>query len=64
MAQTMFIRKTTTHRRASGEGYSVFRLVASVRDGAKVRQQNILNLGSEFNLPKEQWALLCHRIER
>lgn len=59
----MFIRKTTTRRRASGEGYSVFRLVASVRDGTKVRQQTILNLGSEFNLPKEQWALLCDRIE-
>jgi transposase len=59
----MFIRKTTTRRRASGEAYSTFRLVASVREGAKVRQQTILNLGSDFDLPQGQWTLLCDRIE-
>lgn len=59
----MFIRKTTTRRSATGEAYTTFRLVSSVREGAKVRQQTILNLGSDFDLPQKDWAILCDRIE-
>jgi hypothetical protein len=59
----MFIRKTTTRRSASGEVYYTYRLVASVREGTKVRQQTILNLGSDFDLSQENWATLCGRIE-
>ena len=59
----MFIRRTKTAARASGEAYHSHRLVASERVGAKVRQRTLLNLGSEFPLPREQWGDLCARIE-
>lgn len=59
----MFIRRTKTAARASGEAYHSHRLVASERVGAKVRQRTLLNLGSEFPLPREQWGDLCARID-
>jgi transposase len=59
----MFIRRTKTATKASGEAYHSHRLVASERVGGKVRQRPRLNLGSEFSLPREQWGDLCARIE-
>jgi len=47
----------------SGENYFTFRLVASQRIGAKVRQRTLLSLGRNFSLPKEQWSWLCARID-
>ena len=35
----------------------------SERDGAKVRQRTLLNLGSDFDLPNEAWPELCRRID-
>ena len=58
----MFIRRTLT-RRTSGKDYHSHRLVESRRDGAKVRQRTLLNLGSDFDLPKDAWPLLCRRID-
>ena len=58
----MFIRRTLT-RRTSGQDYHSHRLVHSERDGAKVRQRTLLNLGSDFDLPKEEWPRLCRRID-
>ena len=58
----MFIRRTLT-RRAGGRDYHSHRLVHSERDGAKVRQRTLLNLGSDFDLPKEAWPELCRRID-
>ena len=58
----MFIRRTLT-RRTSGQDYHSHRLVVSRRDGAKVRQRTLLNLGSDFDLPKDTWPLLCRRID-
>lgn len=60
----MFIRQTKTSNATSGEAYVTFRLVASERTGSKVRQQTLLNLGKNFSLPKEEWPLLCARIEQ
>lgn len=60
----MFIRQTKTRRSVSGEDYTTFRLVVSERVGAKVRQRTLLNLGSNFSLPKEQWSSLCTRIDQ
>lgn len=60
----MYIRQTKTSTSATGETYSTYRLVASTRTGGKVRQQTLLNLGRNFDLPKELWPQLCARIEQ
>ena len=58
----MFIRRIRT-RTQNGTDYFAFRLVESKRIGDKVRQRTLLNLGSDFNLPKVQWSTLCIAIE-
>ena len=61
----MFIRQTKTRNNKTGkEAYYTYRLVTSKRIGNQVRQQTILNLGSHFLLSKEQWPLLCTRLEQ
>jgi transposase len=60
----MFIRRTVTRRSASGEAYHSYRLVESRREGARVRQTTLLNLGSHFDLPEAQWGVLCVRLEQ
>ena len=47
----MYIRQTKTNTSPTGETYSTYRLVASTRTGGKVRQQTLLNLGKNFDLP-------------
>jgi hypothetical protein len=60
----MYIRQTKTRNDKTGtEPYHTYRLVASKRTGNQVRQQTLLNLGSHFPLPKEEWPLLCTRLE-
>ncbi len=60
----MFIRRTNTNNSATGESYFTHRLVRGERIGGKVRQITVLNLGRHFPVPKEDWALLCSRIEQ
>jgi transposase len=61
----MFIRQTQTRPGDSGGGpYFTYRLVQSKRVGKKVSQHTLLNLGSNFDLPKEAWPELCTRIEQ
>ena len=50
----MFIRCTQTRSRKSGEPYTTDRLVQSVRTADGVKQSTLLNLGSHFDLPKDQ----------
>jgi transposase len=59
----MFIRRTQTRNRSSGEPYVTHRLVHSVRVGSSVKQSTLLNLGSHFDLPQDQWAALAARID-
>ncbi|MEW6041615.1 MAG: IS1634 family transposase [Elusimicrobiota bacterium] len=59
----MFIRKTTTRTNLSGQKYTTFRLVSSVRENGKVRQKTVLNLGENFTLGEEDWPALVERIE-
>ena len=59
----MFIRRTQTRNRASGEPYITHRLVQSARVGGAVKQTTLLNLGSHFDLPQEQWPALGRRID-
>ena len=59
----MFIRRTQTRSRISGEPYVTHRLVQSDRVGNAVRQTTVLNLGSNFGLPRVHWAALAQRID-
>jgi transposase len=59
----MYIRRTTIKSRQTGEPYYTYRLVESVREGARVRQRTLLNLGRHFEVPREQWGALVQRIE-
>jgi hypothetical protein len=59
----MFIRRTQTRNRTSGEPYSTYRLVVASRIGGAVKQTTLLNLGSHFDLPKEEWPALARHID-
>jgi len=59
----MFIRRTQTRPRNSGEPYSTFRLVQSSRVGSAVKQSTLLNLGSHFDLPQTEWPALARHID-
>ncbi len=59
----MYIRQTTTQRKSDDVIYQTYRLVESTRIGDKVRQHTLLNLGSHYPLPREQWGALTDRIE-
>ena len=60
----MFIRRSPTRNKATGESYFTFRLVRSERTGGKVRQLTLLNLGRHFPVAKPDWPLLCGRIDQ
>lgn len=59
----MFIRRTTIKSRTDAEPYFTYRLVESLREGSRVRQRTLLNLGRHFDVPREQWGALAQRIE-
>ena len=59
----MFIRRTQTRNRTSGEPYVTHRLVQTARVGGAVRQTTLLNLGSHFDLPQQEWPALAGRID-
>ncbi len=60
----MFIRQTQTRSNNTGGSYFTYRLVESRRVGRKVGQHTLLNLGTNFDLPREVWPELCTRIEQ
>jgi hypothetical protein len=59
----MFIRRTQAQKRRAGGFYYTYRLVESQRIKNKVRQRTLLNLGTDFYLPKEKWPILTTRIK-
>ena len=59
----MFVRRTKS-RQTDGAAYHTHRLVRSERDGAKVRQRTLLNLGRHFDIDRGHWPLLCQRVEQ
>ena len=60
----MFIRRTQTRSLSSGQTYFTHRLVRSHRLSGKVRQQTLLNLGRHFSIPRQDWPLLCRRLDQ
>ena len=61
--RAVFIRRTQTRNRTSGEPYTTNRLVQTSRVGASVKQTTLLNLGSHFDLPQQEWPALAKRID-
>ena len=61
--ERMFIRRTQTRNRTSGEPYTTHRLVQTARVGGTVKQATLLNLGSHFDLPQDEWPALAQRID-
>jgi len=59
----MFIRRTQTRNRLSGEPYTTYRLVHTARVGGAVKQTTLLNLGSHFDLAQHEWPALARRID-
>lgn len=59
----MFIRRTQTRNRITGEPYVTYRLVQTARVGKSVKQATVLNLGSHFDLPQAHWPALAQRID-
>ena len=59
----MYIRKTTHKNRKNGRSYFTYKLVESIRTERGPRQRMILNLGTELDLPQEEWSDLAHCIE-
>ncbi len=60
----MYIRRTTIKSRKDGKQYYTYRLVESERTEKGVRQRTIINLGTGFSLPREQWPELTSRIQQ
>ena len=59
----MFIRKVPHKNKKTRKSYYTYKLVESVRTERGPRQQDILNLGVDFDLPKDQWKELANCIE-
>ena len=60
----MYIRCTTTSSRKTKGTHYTYRLVESERVDGKVKQHTLLNLGRHFNVAKEDWKPLSHRISQ
>ena len=59
----MFIRKIRTRTTANGESTFSHRRVARRREGDRVRPKTLLNLGRTFSIAKEDWRLVCQRVD-
>jgi transposase len=59
----MFIRKVLHKNKKNRKQYYTYKLVESVRTQRGPRQRDVLNLGVDFKLPKEQWKDLANCIE-
>ena len=58
----MYIRRTTIKSRKDGRQYYTYRLVESERTQKGVSQRTLINLGTGFSLPRDQWSELASRI--
>ena len=60
----MFIKKIDKNNSKTGRSYFTYRLCESYRIDDKVRHRNILNIRKLKNIRKEDFKLLCDRIEQ
>lgn len=59
-----YIRRTAIKSRKSGDAYYTYRLVETERVDGKVKQHTLLNRGSHFSVPQDQWKDLSARIKQ
>jgi hypothetical protein len=59
----MFIRKVPHKDKKNRKQYYTYKLVESFRTQRGPRQRDVLNLGVDFHLPKQQWKDLANCIE-
>ena len=59
----MFVCKVKHYNKKNRREYHTFKLVESLRTERGPRQRDILNLGTDFNLPKEKWKDFANRVE-
>ena len=59
----MFFRRTKTANGSDGKSYFTYRLVVGQREGTKVRQKTVLNLGSNREVPQSDWKAVALRVE-
>ena len=60
----MFIKRIDKSSKKTDNSYYTYRLCESYRIDNKVRHRNILNVGKLENIRKEDFKLLCDRIEQ
>lgn len=60
----MYIRQTKIKSGKLGEPYYTYRIVESIREGKKVKQVTLLNLGKHFEIEKEHWPALISRMDQ
>jgi transposase len=60
----MFIKRIDKSSSKTGKSYYTYRLCESYRIDTKVRHRNILNVGKLENIRKEDFKLLCDRVEQ
>ncbi|MEN8250586.1 MAG: IS1634 family transposase [Bacteroidota bacterium] len=60
----MYIRKTKIKNSKQGDAYYTYRIVESIREGHKVKQKTLLNLGKNFDIDPMHWPALISRIEQ
>lgn len=60
----MYIRQTKINNNQQGKAYYTYRIVESVREGKKVKQKTLLNLGKYFDIEKQHWSVLISRIDQ
>jgi len=59
----MFIRRVQHTNRKNRKAYATYKLVDSIRTERGPRQRMVLNLGTDFDLPQDQWKDLANCIE-
>jgi transposase len=59
----MYIAKVFHTHKRTGKEYYTFKLVESLRTERGPRQRMLLNLGTDFVVPEDQWKELANRIE-
>ena len=60
----MFIKKIDKSSKKTGRSYFTYRLCESYRIDDRVRHRNILNVGKLDGIRKEDFKLLCDRVEQ
>ena len=59
----MFVRKVLHKNKKNRKEYHTYKLVESIRTERGPRQRDVLNMGVEFDLPKEQWKDFANCVE-